>query len=284
MGDEQDLASKMQVLGVLVAILIVSGATDVEEEERAVIQGFHCDYLILSDVPSLSGCNDGFKFVIRKRRGVRSQYLILGGKTVLAFLKQGQKFSRCRSFNNITPRVTCKGPVGGLKPNFTPANWTAGGDGAGQICAQVICCGSDGVTFSSPCAAPAGVTCVDYNECPAPEPPLPPVGCPGCPVTGGAVLSEEHQAIVDWTVEGLQGSDGLCKKTKVEVNNFSTQVVAGTMYEFDLVLDHAEDSASECGAPDGLREVCHMAVWEKVWEDFREVQWDRSTCIRPGSN
>merc|ERR1712130_617881 len=74
------------------------------------------------------------------------------------------------------------------------------------------------------------------------------------------------------------------KKTKVEVNNFSTQVVAGTMYEFDLVLDHAEDSAAECGAPDGLREVCHMAVWEKVWEDFREVQWDRSTCIRPGSN
>ena len=81
-----------------------------------------------------------------------------------------------------------------------------------------------------------------------------------------------------------------------------------------------------CGAPDGLREVCHMAVWEKVqqiilhdlvnifinlktammmmrmdimtmmmrttltkmllkvWEDFRETQWDRSTCIRPGGN
>merc|ERR1712083_156143 len=155
---------------------------------------------------------------------------------------------------------------------------------SGQICAQVICCGSDGVTYSTPCAAPAGVSCVDYNECPAPEPPLPPVGCPGCPVTSGAVLSEEHQAIVDWTVEGLQGSDGLCKKTKVAVNNFSTQVVAGTMYEFDLVLDHAEDSAAECGAPDGLREVCHMAVWEKVWEDFREVQWDRSTCIRPGGN
>ena len=27
---------------------------------------------------------------------------------VLAFLNLGQKFSRCRSFNNITPRVTCK--------------------------------------------------------------------------------------------------------------------------------------------------------------------------------
>merc|ERR1712037_307226 len=175
-----------------------------------------------------------------------------------------------------------QGTSWGLSPTFTPGNWTAGG--AGQICAQVICCGSDGVTYPTPCSTPEGVTCVDYNECPAPQPPLPPVGCPGCPVTGGAVLSPENQAIVDWTVEGLQGSDGLCKKTKVEVNNFSTQVVAGTMYEFDLVLDHAEDSAAECGAPDGLREVCHMAVWEKVWEDFREVQWDRSTCIRPGTN
>merc|ERR1711971_1023402 len=90
--------------------------------------------------------------------------------------------------------------------------------------------------------------------------------------------------LLNSAVKGLQGSDGACKKTEVEVNNFSSQVVAGTMYEFDLVLDHAEDSAAECGAPDGLREVCHMAVWEKVWEDFREVQWDRSTCIRTGSN
>merc|ERR1712037_889285 len=133
--------SKMQVLGLLVAILIVScGATDakVEEEERAIVQGFHCDYLILSDVPSLSGCNNGFKFVIRKSRGVRSQYLILGGKTVLAFLNLGQKFSRCRSFNNITPRVTCKGPVGDLSPNFTPGNWTAGGAGrCPEFCIEI---------------------------------------------------------------------------------------------------------------------------------------------------
>ena len=26
------------------------------------------------------------------------------------------------------------------------------------------------VTYSTPCAAPAGVDCVDYNECPAIEP------------------------------------------------------------------------------------------------------------------
>jgi len=150
----------------------------------------------------------------------------------------------------------------------------------GQICAQVLCCGSDGVTYPTPCSAPAGVTCVDYNECPAIEPP-PIVGCAGCAVNLGADLSPEHQAVVDWTVSELQGSEGKCKKTKLEVKNFSHQVVAGTMYEFDLVLDHAEESAAECGAPEGLREECHVAVWEKVWEDFREIQDDRTTCIRP---
>ena len=30
------------------------------------------------------------------------------------------------------------------------------------------------VTYPTPCSTPAGVTCVDYNECPAVEPPLPP--------------------------------------------------------------------------------------------------------------
>merc|ERR1711962_1260492 len=147
---------KMQSLGVFVAILSTSLATGLlleEEEERTVVQGSHCDYIILSDVPKLSGCSDGFKFVVRKTRGVRSQYLVLGGKTVLAFLKTRQKFSQCKSFNNITP-----------------GNWT-GEDNSGQICAQVLCCGSDGVTYPTPCSAPAGVTCVDYNECPAIEPP-----------------------------------------------------------------------------------------------------------------
>merc|ERR1711962_1810577 len=102
---------KMQFLGVSVAILTASLANGLlleEEEERAVVQGSHCDYIILSDVPKLSGCSDGFKFVIRKTRGVRSQYLVLGGKTVLAFLKTRQKFSQCKSFNNITPTIQVK--------------------------------------------------------------------------------------------------------------------------------------------------------------------------------
>merc|ERR1711962_1871109 len=147
---------KMQSLGVFVAILSASLATGLlleEEEERAVVQGSHCDYIILSEVPKLSGCSDGFKFVIRKTRGVRSQYLVLGGKTLLAFLKTGQKFSQCKSFNNITPTIKCKGPIGGLQPDFTPGNWT-GGDNSGGVTSgpgvtvpNVPNPGSDGGTF-----------------------------------------------------------------------------------------------------------------------------------------
>jgi len=176
----------MRFLGVFVAVLTASLATGLllEEEERAVVQGSHCDYIILSDVPKLSGCSDGFKFVIRKTRRVRSQYLVLGGKTVLAFLKTGQKFSQCKSFNNITPTIKCKGPIGGLQPNFTPGNWT-GGDNSGacpEFCVEIYqpVCGSNGETYSNGCylqmAACASTTPIteayqgECAECPAERP------------------------------------------------------------------------------------------------------------------
>jgi len=36
-----------------------------------------------------------------------------------------------------------------------------------EHCAQVLCCGSNGVTYPTPCSTPPGVTCVDFNTCPA---------------------------------------------------------------------------------------------------------------------
>merc|ERR1712055_298385 len=44
------------------------------------------------------------------------------------------------------------------------------GVGGGGFCAQVICCGSDGITYPTPCSTPYGVTCVDFNECPTKTP------------------------------------------------------------------------------------------------------------------
>ena len=98
---------------------------------------------------------------------------------------------------------------------------------------------------------------------------------------GSATLTPEQEAVVAWAVATLEGSTGSCPRTTLEVTNFTSQVVAGTMYEFDLVLAHsAASTVATCGAEALAKESCHIAVWEKVWEDFREVQWDRSSCSR----
>ena len=61
------------------------------------------------------------------------------------------------------------------------------------------------------------------------------------------------------------------------------QVVSGALYKFDLVLEHSASSPTGCLASEE-KEECHMVVWEQTWRDFREVQWDKSTCTRPGQN
>jgi len=38
-----------------------------------------------------------------------------------------------------------------------------------EVCAQVLCCGSDGITYPTPCEAPKGVECVSNVECPEEE-------------------------------------------------------------------------------------------------------------------
>ena len=49
--------------------------------------------------------------------------------------------------------------------------------------------------------------------------------------------------------------------------------MAGTLYRFDLVLEHGAGQPVECmvGAKGG-REVCHMVVWDKPWEQYRSLQ------------
>ena len=56
-------------------------------------------------------------------------------------------------------------------------------------------------------------------------------------------------------------------------------MVAGILYKFDLVLEHNQDD-SECQqmSSGGQAEVCHMVVWDKPWEQYREVQWDQVDC------
>merc|ERR1712115_161340 len=91
--------------------------------------------------------------------------------------------------------------------------------------------------------------------------------CPGCPLEV-QTLDSEQEALVDWAVLQLSGSEGKCQRTRLGVKDFSTQVVAGALYKFTLQLEHTQT------------EECKVVVWEKKWQDFKEVQWDQTTCKR----
>merc|ERR1712126_82965 len=66
-----------------------------------------CDFIYVCKLASLN-CTHGSKFVIKKVRGVRKQFLILGGEAVIAFVENKKKFADCSKWNNITESVKCK--------------------------------------------------------------------------------------------------------------------------------------------------------------------------------
>ena len=55
-----------------------------------------------------SNCADGSKFVISRVKGNKKQFLLMDGKDIIAFTKNGEKFANCASFNEVTSQVTCK--------------------------------------------------------------------------------------------------------------------------------------------------------------------------------
>merc|ERR1712013_835899 len=58
-----------------------------------------------------------------------------------------------------------------------------------------------------------------------------------------ASLDAKQQEIVDFAVVQLQGGEhGPCRR-KPRMEKFSQQVVAGTLYKFDLVLEHNQDDS-----------------------------------------
>jgi len=94
-------------------------------------------------------------------------------------------------------------------------------------------------------------------------------------------LDAKQQEIVDFALVQLQGGEhGPCRRDST-VGKFTQQVVAGTLYKFDLVLHQSDSRPEECMTfSDARPEVCHMVVWDKPWENYREVQWDQVECER----
>ena len=67
------------------------------------------DSHVLRQVSSNSDCDNGDKFVIKNTAGVnRRQFLFMGGRTILAFVPRGQKFTQCSSYTEVTAQVDCK--------------------------------------------------------------------------------------------------------------------------------------------------------------------------------
>ena len=64
---------------------------------------------VIEKVSDNSDCDNGDKFVIKNRAGVnRRQFLFMEGKTILAFVPRGKKFTECSSYTEVTTQVDCK--------------------------------------------------------------------------------------------------------------------------------------------------------------------------------
>ena len=63
----------------------------------------------------------------------------------------------------------------------------------------------------------------------------------------------------------------------------SLQVVAGIKYQFDLVLK-TKRGYPVCKPGMGRGDSCHVEVYERAWEDHREIDWDRTTCSKKKQN
>ena len=72
--------------------------------------------------------------------------------------------------------------------------------------------------------------------------------------------------IVDFGLAQLTATG--CNKKFVRVENFGEQVVAGTLYHFEVVR--------KCDGGD--ESVCHMKVLDVPWQGGKQVLWGKTTC------
>jgi len=103
------------------------------------------------------------------------------------------------------------------------------------------------------------------------------VGVPGAPVLVEN-LNADQQGIVDFAFSQLTMGDSVgCARTYVTVEDFTEQVVAGTLYNFKLVLN--SNGGNNCPADVNGRS-CEMEVIDVPWEGGKKVVWENSKCQR----
>jgi len=80
-----------------------------EVPQGRIYNGGECEWIDLNKVNSDGvGCGSGFKFVVKPQRGIRRQFLFVEGKTILAFVRRGNKFAGCDRYTEVTSQVDCR--------------------------------------------------------------------------------------------------------------------------------------------------------------------------------
>merc|ERR1712025_65122 len=90
------------------AININEAKIKTKQMSGKAVTGSHCEFIRLCNIMDTPGCEVGSKFILRKKDGLRKQFLILNGFPILAFVTNGLKFANCSSFTEITTNVVCK--------------------------------------------------------------------------------------------------------------------------------------------------------------------------------
>jgi len=93
----------------LTGLSAVTLRNSLKSQGQKRVKGSPCQWLDLDRVREEgSDCVDGAKFVVSKDKGVRRQYLYMEGRSVLAFVKNGEKFADCLNYTDVTADVKCK--------------------------------------------------------------------------------------------------------------------------------------------------------------------------------
>ena len=49
--------------------------------------------------------------MLSRKKGTRKQFLLIEGKNIVGFVKNGQKFAECSYFTEVSSQITCKVPT-----------------------------------------------------------------------------------------------------------------------------------------------------------------------------
>lgn len=104
---------------------------------------------------------------------------------------------------------------------------------------------------------------------------------PRQPILGGHVkadkLGEIELGVVHFALANLAGGGEMgCPRHIIKVENFTTKVVSGMLYNFDVVLGSPPELKAGC--PRVSPQKCHMSVTYVEWTKKRTVNWGKVAC------